>query len=210
MTLSTSLNGIRPISHPAAPAPALVPTPLAAFRRRSSSHWTADDMPPQHGRLAVVTGTGGLGFEDALALARAGAAVVIAGRDADKGLAAIRRIEAQLPGARIRFQNLDLASLESVRRFAARLAEEEDGLDILVNNAGVMNPPERRTTADGFELQFGTNYLGHFALTAGLLPLLRRREGSRVVSLGSVAARGASIDLDDLQSERRYRPMVAY
>ncbi|MBB5695498.1 SDR family oxidoreductase [Muricoccus pecuniae] len=208
MTLPTPLHGIGAGGRPAALAPLLAP--LAAPGRPPAPHWTTSNMPPQQGRLAVITGTGGLGLEDALALVRAGAMVVIAGRDANKGFAAVGRIKAQLPDARVRFRELDLASLESVHRFADRLAREEDGLDLLVNNAGVMTPPERCTTADGLELQFGTNHLGHFALTARLLPLLRRRAGSRVISLGSVAARGAAIDFADLQSERRYQPMAAY
>ena len=119
--------------------------------------WTASDMPTQHGRTAVVTGTGGLGFEVALALARAGAGVVLAGRDGSKGADAVRRIEEQVPSAKIRFGRLDLASLASIAEFAAGLRDQQDSLDLLINNAGVMVPPQRRLTADGFELQFGTN-----------------------------------------------------
>ncbi|WP_443971415.1 SDR family oxidoreductase [Sphingobium sp. CR28] len=172
--------------------------------------WTAADIPAQDGRIAIVTGTGGLGYETALALARAGANTIIAGRNAQKGADAVARISAQLPSARVRFKMLDLASLASVAAFAARLADREEKLDLLINNAGVMVPPRREETKDGFELQFGTNYLGHFALTNHLLPLLRKAGGARVVSLSSVAARSGAISLDDLNAEKSYKPMVAY
>ncbi|MFS2108612.1 SDR family oxidoreductase [Sphingomonas sp. Sphisp140] len=172
--------------------------------------WTAADIPPQDGRTAVVTGTGGLGFETALALARAGAKTIIAGRNLAKGADAAARISAELPSAHVRFELLDLASLASVAAFAARLADREEKLDLLINNAGVMVPPRREVTKDGFELQFGTNYLGHFALTQLLLPQLRRAGDARVVSLSSVAARSGGIDLDDLNAEKSYRPMPAY
>lgn len=172
--------------------------------------WTAADIPPQTARTAVVTGTGGLGLEDAVALARAGARVIVAGRNADKGAAAVHRILQAAPEAVVRFEPLDLADLKSVRRFALRLHQSLDRVDLLINNAAVMTPPRRRVTADGFELQFGTNYLGHFALTAHLMPLLCRSMMPRVVTLSSVAARAARIDFDDLQSERSYRPMTAY
>jgi NAD(P)-dependent dehydrogenase (short-subunit alcohol dehydrogenase family) len=172
--------------------------------------WTPHDIPSQRGRTAVVTGTGGLGFETALALARAGASVVIAGRDAAKGADATGRIREAVPGADVDYVPLDLARLDSVAACAARLRASFERVDLLVNNAGVMTPPERRTTADGFELQFGTNHLGHFALTAQLLPLLRRSTDARVVTLSSVAARAGRFDFDDLQGERRYDPMAAY
>nr|WP_315380353.1 SDR family oxidoreductase [uncultured Sphingomonas sp.] len=174
------------------------------------NRWTATDIPTQHGRSAVITGTGGLALENALALAHAGAAVVIAGRNPEKGAHAVATVAAAAPGAAVRFEILDLASLESVTRFAQRLADQQEGLDILINNAAVMAPPTRLVTSDGFELQFGTNYLGHFALTAGLLPLLKRGRQPRVVTLSSVAARGGAIDFDDLQAERNYRPMPVY
>src|SRR5580693_9140070 len=134
--------------------------------------WTANDVPSQAGRLAVVTGTGGLGFETALVLAQHGAEVILAGRNETKGRDAIRTFHARAPKARVRFELLDLADLASVTAFAGRLLAQDRPVDLLVNNAGVMTPPSRRTTVDGFELQFGTNYLGHFALTAQLLPLL--------------------------------------
>ena len=172
--------------------------------------WTVSDMPSQHGLTAVVTGTGGLGYEDALALARAGADVIIAGRDARKGAEAVARIRGSVPDAKVRFEVLDLASLDSVSAFGARLAADRDRLDLLINNAGVMTPPTRRVTADGFELQFGTNYLGHFALTTQLLPLLRNGHDPRVITLSSIAARKGAIDFDDLQAERGYKPMPVY
>lgn len=172
--------------------------------------WTLADMPRQDGRSAVVTGTGGLGLEVARALARAGADVVIAGRDARKGAVAVSHILSDVASATVRFEPLDLASLRSVAQFAERLGERQQHLDILVNNAGVMVPPERRETADGFELQFGTNHLGHFALTGHLLPLLRASGHARVVSVSSVAARAGSIDWDDWNARADYAPMPVY
>lgn len=172
--------------------------------------WTTRNIPPQHGCSAVVTGTGGLGYEDALALARAGARVVIAGRNPEKGAEAVAAITRAVPGAQVRFGKVDLANLASVAQFAAQVADEQDRLDLLINNAGVMTPPERRETSDGFELQFGTNYLGHFALTAHLLPLLKKGSNPRVVTLGSVAARAGAIDFSDLQAQRSYKPMRVY
>jgi len=172
--------------------------------------WTVADMPSQRGKLAVVTGTGGLGFETALALAGAGAETIVAGRNPDKGAAAVAAIKDRRPGAEVRFEALDLASLASVADFAARLERRHNRLDLLINNAGVMVPPIRRETEDGFELQFGTNHLGHFALTNRLLPLLRGDHGARVVSLSSVAARSGAIDFDNLNAEKTYQPMPAY
>ncbi|MDX2236180.1 MAG: SDR family oxidoreductase [Hyphomonadaceae bacterium] len=177
---------------------------------RLMANWTSDDMPPQRGRSAVVTGTGGLGFETALALARAGAAVVIAGRNARNGAEAIARIHGLIATANVRFEQLDLASLTSIAAFGARMRSQSTSLDLLINNAGVMRPPKRLETVDGFEIQLGTNHLGHFALTAQLLPLLRNGVGARVVTLSSVAAHAATIDFDDLQAERRYEPMSVY
>ena len=172
--------------------------------------WTAQHIPSQRGRTVVVTGTGGLGLQDALALARAGAGVIIAGRSQLKGHDAVVRIRREVPGAQVRFEELDLASLASIESFARRLTDSLGALDILINNAAVMTPPRRALTADGFELQFGTNYLGHFALTARLLPLLRKGDRPRVVSLSSVAARNGVIRFDDLQFAQDYKPMAAY
>lgn len=172
--------------------------------------WTVADQPRQDGRSAVVTGTGGLGLEVARALACVGTDVVIAGRDARKGAVALSRIISDVPAASVRFEPLDLASLASVTQFTERMRARQQRLDLLVNNAGVMVPPERRETADGFELQFGTNHLGHFALTGQLLPLLRASEHARVVSVSSVAARAGSTDWDDWNARMDYAPMPVY
>ena len=174
------------------------------------SRWTTNDIPPQRGRSVVVTGTGGLGFQDALALARAGAEVIIAGRNPSKGAAAVAAIRKEVSNADVCFEAVDLASLSSIAAFGERLRADRTSLDLLINNAAVMTPPRRKVTADGFELQFGTNYLGHYALTARLLPWLRRGHQSRVVSLSSLAHRSGTINLDDLQSTRSYVPWKAY
>ncbi len=172
--------------------------------------WTAANIPPQRGRSIIVTGAGGLGFETALALARAGADVIVASRNPAKGKEAVAAIRKAASGASVSFEVLDLASLESIAAFGDRLREQRDHLDVLINNAGVMTPPKRRTSGDGFELQFGTNYLGHFALTAHLLPLLRKGRSPRVVTLSGIAARNAAINFDDLQAEHSYKPMPVY
>lgn len=174
------------------------------------ANWTASDIPSLTGRNAVVTGTGGLGFQTALMLAKAGAEVILAGRSFAKGAAAVEQIGLAAPRAKIRFEVLDLASLVSIKAFSNRIAGSMDHLDLLINNAGVMTPPQRKVTVDGFELQLGTNHLGHFALTAHLLELLRKGEASRVVTVSSIAARQGKLNLKDLQSERDYDPMVAY
>ena len=174
------------------------------------ANWTTADIPSQQGRSSVITGVAGLGFETALALVRAGGETILAGRSAEKGRAAVARIVASVPKANVRFEQLDLASLASVAAFGERLRGQRKSLDLLVNNAGIMALPKRGVTADGFELQLGTYYLGHFALTAALLPLLRQGQDPRVVSLSSISANGAKIDFNDLQSAQSYRPMVAY
>ncbi|HQS45294.1 MAG: short chain dehydrogenase [Rhizobiales bacterium 24-66-13] len=174
-------------------------------------NWTTQDMPSQNGRTIVVTGTGGLGFHDALALARAGGDVIIAGRNPRKGSDAVARIRQSVKDARVSFEPVDLADLASVAAFGQRLCESRERVDTLINNAAVMTPPQRQTTTDGFELQFGTNYLGHFALSAHLLPLLSRGQDPRVVTLSSIAVRrNAAINFDDLQAEKAYRPMPVY
>jgi NAD(P)-dependent dehydrogenase (short-subunit alcohol dehydrogenase family) len=174
------------------------------------AQWTTKNMPSQQGLVAVVTGTGGLGYEDALALARAGAKVIIAGRNAAKGAEAVNNIRAAVPGADVRFEVVDLANLASVKSFGERMQAAYQKLDLLINNAAVMAPPTRKLTSDGFELQFGTNYLGHFALTAALLPLLRKGRNTRVVSVSSIAANDGAINFEDLQAERSYTPMGVY
>lgn len=172
--------------------------------------WSTSDIPSQVGRTVLVTGTGGIGLHVSMALARAGATVIVAGRNAAKGAAAVEQISQASPRARVRFGAVDLANLDSIETFAETLLHSHGSLDVLVNNAAVMAPPQRKETANGFELQLGTNHLGHFALTARLLPLLREGRNARVVSLSSVAARSGAIDFDDLQSRRRYVPMAAY
>jgi NAD(P)-dependent dehydrogenase (short-subunit alcohol dehydrogenase family) len=173
--------------------------------------WSVAAIPPQSGKLAVVTGaTGGLGYETALALARAGAEVLVTGRNAEKGRIAIERIKRAVPSAQVRFEMLDLASLASIRAFATKIVANNQPLDLLINNAGVMDLPTRRLTKDGFELQFGTNHLSHFALTGLLLPLLRKAEAPRVINVSSLAHRGGKIDFANLQAERKYRSWPAY
>jgi len=175
------------------------------------TNWTIKDIPSQIGKLAVITGaTGGLGYETALALAGADAEVILTGRNADKGKDALRRIRAVHPQSKLRFELLDLASLASIASFSYRLNADARPIDLLVNNAGVMALATRQVTVDGFERQLGTNYLGHFALTAHLLPLLRGAHKARVVNLSSVAHRRGRIDLDDLQASRNYAPWKSY
>jgi len=171
--------------------------------------WISADIPPQQGRTAVITGaTGGLGYETALALA--GATVVLTGRNDVKGQRALTEIRGKFPNAKIAYEDLDLAKLATVAGFVDRFASVHRSLDLLINNAGVMALPQRRETADGFEMQFGTNYLGHYALTARLLPLLRRGDHARVVNLSSLAHRMGAINFDDLQAVKSYSPFQAY
>lgn len=176
-----------------------------------ANRWTEQGIPAQNGRLAVVTGANsGLGFEAARALAAHGASVVLAVRDVDKGKHAAGRIADAVPGADTSVQQLDLTSLESVRNAAEQLRSAYSTIDLLINNAGVMYTP-RQTTSDGFELQFGTNHLGHFALTGLLLDRMLAVPGSRVVTVSSVGHRiRARIDFDDLQGERSYNRVAAY
>jgi len=173
--------------------------------------WTLADMPPQHGRIVLVTGgTSGIGYESAKALAAAGAQVVIAARNPERGADAIADIRRATPGADVRFEALDLADLISVRAFGQRMQRTLPRLDVLINNAGLMEPPTRGVSADGFEIQFAVNYLGHFALTSELLPLLRKADAPRVVTLSSIAARAGSLHFDDLQFETGYSAREAY
>jgi NAD(P)-dependent dehydrogenase (short-subunit alcohol dehydrogenase family) len=175
-----------------------------------AKHLPDIQVPDLHGKLAVVTGANsGLGFGLTGRLARAGAEVILAVRNEEKGAAAVRRIREQTPEASVSIRRLDLASLSSIAKFGAELTKEGRPIDILLNNAGIMMPPVRDETEDGFELQFGTNHLGHFALTAHLLPLLRAATTSRVVSLSSLIARTGRLDFNDLHG-LRYRPHRAY
>jgi NAD(P)-dependent dehydrogenase (short-subunit alcohol dehydrogenase family) len=172
--------------------------------------WTTRDIPDQSGKLAIVTGaTGGLGLETALGLAGAGAEVVLAGRNPQKGRAAEDLIRQRHRDAKVRFEVVDLARLSSVADFANRVLVTGHPIDILVNNAGVMAPRRREATDDGFERQFGTNYLSHFALTGRLLPLLKEGR-ARVVELSSIAHRSGKIHFDDLNYERGYQPFPVY
>jgi NAD(P)-dependent dehydrogenase (short-subunit alcohol dehydrogenase family) len=169
-------------------------------------------VPDLSGKLAVITGANsGLGFGLARRLSAAGADVVMAIRSRDKGEKAIEEIRTTVPDAKLTIKSLDLSSLASVAALGEQLNAEGRPINILINNAGVMTPPERDTTADGFELQFGSNHLGHFALTAQVLPLLRAANGARVVSLSSLAARqSGKIHFDDPNFEKSYAPMSAY
>ncbi|MEU4329913.1 oxidoreductase [Nonomuraea dietziae] len=168
--------------------------------------WTADRIPDQRGRVAVVTGANsGLGLVTATELARHGAHVVLAVRNTTAGEEAARRI-----GGDVEVRELDLASLDSVRAFAAKLAADHPAIDLLVNNAGVVLLGPRRTSTDGFELQLGTNMLGHFALTGLLLGKLAEAREARVVSLSSITHKNAHLDFDDLMFERDYRAVPAY
>jgi NAD(P)-dependent dehydrogenase (short-subunit alcohol dehydrogenase family) len=176
---------------------------------RAMAKWTTDEIPDQTGKVAVVTGANsGLGLITARELAGAGATVIVAARDG-KANSALGAIVGAVPEASVEPRELDLADLESVAAFAERVASEHPRVDLLVNNAGVMMPP-RSSTAQGFELQFGTNHLGHFALTGRLLDRLAAADGARVVTVSSLEHRPGRIDFDDLQSERSYSPRDAY
>jgi NAD(P)-dependent dehydrogenase (short-subunit alcohol dehydrogenase family) len=171
--------------------------------------WTAEEIPDQHGRTAIVTGANsGLGRVVARELAKRGAIVIIASRDHAKGAEAAREITAAFPSSNVEAAQLDLANLGSIRAFAERIRAGNDHIDLLINNAGVMAAPHRRT-ADGFELQFGTNHLGHFALTGLLLPLLDEPD-ARVVTVSSNNHKAGRMQFDDLQGERHYSRWGAY
>jgi NAD(P)-dependent dehydrogenase (short-subunit alcohol dehydrogenase family) len=169
------------------------------------------DVPDLRGRFAVVTGANsGLGFGLAKRLSAAGAEVVLAVRDRAKGERAIADIRREVPQAKLTIRQLDLSSLPSVAGLAEVLTAEGRPIDILINNAGVMTPPRRQQTRDGFELQFGTNHLGHFALTGQLLGLLRAAESARVVTVSSLAATQGNLDFGDVNAQRGYKPMRSY
>jgi NAD(P)-dependent dehydrogenase (short-subunit alcohol dehydrogenase family) len=178
---------------------------------RPSNRWTTEDMPQLTGRRAIVTGANsGLGWETAKALAAHGAAVTLAVRDIGRGQQAADAIRAEHPDAEVEVRSLDLADLGSIRTFAAEWsAAHPTGLDLLINNAGVMALPHR-TTVDGFEMQFGTNHLGHFALTGLLMPALLAIPRSRVVTVSSQAHRMGKMNFADLNAERKYSAWGAY
>ncbi|RPK42994.1 oxidoreductase [Streptomyces sp. ADI93-02] len=177
---------------------------------RHQQKWTAGDIPDQTGRVAVVTGaTSGLGLATAEALVRRGGHVVLAVRDEDKGRSVAGRIAAEQPKASLEVRRLDLADLESVRDFAGRLRDDRARIDVLVNNAGVMAPP-RSLSAQGHELQFACNHLGHFALTGLLLGLLAAGRDPRVVTVSSVNHRQGRMRFDDVDGARGYAPMAFY
>ncbi|WP_331730420.1 oxidoreductase (plasmid) [Kitasatospora sp. NBC_00070] len=172
--------------------------------------WNPTHLPDQHGRTAVVTGgSAGIGYHVAEQLAAAGAHVIVAARSPQRTEAAVASIRGQVPGASVEGIPLDLADLVSVQQAAAGL-QRRGPVDILVNNAGVTSGAERTETADGFETMFGTNHLGHFALTLQLLPALLERPTGRVVTLGSLTHTRAALTLDDLQSFHSYRSMRVY
>jgi len=180
------------------------------MKQDSGSRWTADDVPDQHGRVAVITGgSGGLGLETARVLSAHGATVVLAGRDQAKLARAVGELQAARPDASVQTAELDLASLDSVRKTAADLSGRFATLDLLINNAGLMFPPYG-LTKDGYELQFGTNHLGHFALTGLLLPQLLAVPGSRIVTVSSNGHRAGRMNFADLNSARRYERHLAY
>ena len=167
-------------------------------------------VPDLSGRLALVTGASdGIGVIIATRLAQAGAEVILPVRSPAKGTIVEQRIRATAPGATVSTRVLDLSSLDSVADLVAQLTSEGRAINILINNAGIMHPPQRQLTPDGFELQWGTNHLGHFALTLGLLPLLREGQ-ARVTHQTSIAARSGALDWDDLNSDRSYDVMKAY
>ncbi len=174
--------------------------------------WTATDIGDQTGRVAIVTGANsGIGYEAAKALALKGATLVVASRSQARGEGAVASIREAAPDANVELMLLDLANLDSVRKFVATFIDRFDRLDLLINNAGVMMPSERRETVDGFELQIGTNHLGHFALTVPLLELLVATNGSRVVNVSSSAQNFGKFDPDDLQWTRRpFQRMASY
>jgi NAD(P)-dependent dehydrogenase (short-subunit alcohol dehydrogenase family) len=177
----------------------------------AASKWTAGEIPSQAGKTALITGANsGIGYQAAVELARHGAQVLMGCRSEAKGKAALEKLMAEVPGATAMVVDLDMASLASIRSFAKWFAEKGVALDLLINNAGVMALPKRELTADGFERQFGTNHLGHFALTGLLLPELSAAAAARVVTVASLAHRNGKIDFDNLQSEKSYKPWDAY
>jgi NAD(P)-dependent dehydrogenase (short-subunit alcohol dehydrogenase family) len=177
----------------------------------AATKWIAQQIPSQTGKTALITGANsGIGYQAALELALHGAHVLLGVRSLDKGLSALDRLLREAPGASVEVAELDMASLTSIHEFARKFIAEGRGLDLLINNAGVMALPTREFTADGFERQFGTNHLGHFALTGLLLPQFRGSLTPRVVTVASLAHRNGKIEFDNLQGERSYVPWDAY
>ena len=177
----------------------------------AAEKWSAEQIPSQAGKTALVTGANsGIGYQAALQLARHGAHVLLGVRDLAKGEAAAAKIQRGYAGASVEVVELDMASLASVRAFAAGFARSGRALDLLINNAGVMALNTREMTVDGFERQFGTNHLGHFALTGLLVLSLLQAEAPRVVTVSSLAHRNGKIDFENLQSEKKYVPWDAY
>ncbi len=173
--------------------------------------WTAAQMPSQAGKIIVITGANsGVGYQAALELARHGAHAVLGCRDLTRGQAALERLRREAPGASVELAQLDMASLASIRAFADTFLARQVGLDVLINNAGVMGLRTREVTEDNFERQFGTNHLGHFALTGLLLPALQRVPAARVVTVASLAHRNGKINFSNLQSEQSYGSWDAY
>jgi len=178
---------------------------------RSSAKWNVSMIPSQAGKMVLVTGANsGIGYQAALELARHGAHVLLGCRSASKGLTALERLRKEAPGAQAEVVELDMASLGSVRAFAEAYVGTGAPLDLLINNAGVMALPTRETTVDGFERQFGTNHLGHFALTGLLVPALLKAAAPRVVTVSSLAHRNGKINFDDLQGAKKYVPWDQY
>ena len=177
----------------------------------AGAKWSAKQILSQAGKTALVTGANsGIGYQAGLELARHGAHVLLGCRNYAKGQAALDRLLREAPGASAELVELDMASLTSIRAFAAEFGRRGIALDLLINNAGVMALPKRELTADGFERQFGTNHLGHFALTGLLVPQLLAAPSPRVVTVASLAHRNGKINFEDLQSERNYKPWDAY
>jgi NAD(P)-dependent dehydrogenase (short-subunit alcohol dehydrogenase family) len=175
------------------------------------THWTAAQIPQQHGKLAYVTGANsGIGFHTTLELAREGATVIMACRDQVKAEAARKKILAEIPQAQLEIAQLDLASLASAHAAAQSFLASNRCLDLFIDNAGIMALPERRVSPDGSELQLATNHFGHFALTGLMLPAILAAPASRIVTVSSIAHRGATMDFTNLDWERGYQPWAAY
>lgn len=177
----------------------------------AAQQWTAAQIPALDGKKVLITGANsGIGYQAAVQLARHGAHVVLACRSAEKGELAIRSLQKELPGAKVELSLLDVSSIADVHRFAAEFLKRGIFLDILINNAGVMALNPRQVTPEGFERQFATNHLGHFALTGLLLPSIMAAPAPRVITVASLAHRGGKIHFDDLQLAKNYKPWTAY